>query len=72
MLNFVAVGPTAVGDLRVTPFGSPIPNASAINYIPGNNVANGIVQAICQGGGCGEEITIQADSASTHLVCLQS
>jgi len=66
MLNFVAVGPSGPGDLRVTPAGSPIPNASAINYVPGNNVANGIIQAICQA--CGFDITVQADVVPTHLV----
>jgi hypothetical protein len=60
--------PAAGGDLRIFPFGSPVPNASAINYIPQNIVANGIIQTICQGGSCGADITVHADANSTHLV----
>jgi hypothetical protein len=80
VLNYVAIcapgpgggvgcnAPGAGGDLRVTPFGSAIPLASAINYIPQNNVANGLVQTTCQGAGCAFDITVQADTTSTHMI----
>jgi hypothetical protein len=67
MINIIAISPGSVGDLRVFPFGADVPLASAINYIPGQNVANGIIQAICQGPDCDFDLTVQADSASTQM-----
>jgi hypothetical protein len=43
VINFVAVNPAGPGDLRITPFGTPMPTASILNYaaVPGLNIANG-------------------------------
>lgn len=71
VINYVAVNPTGAGDLRVTPFGTPIPLASVINYaaVPGLNVANGVATKLCSpGASCGFDITIQGDSSTTGLV----
>jgi hypothetical protein len=71
VINYVAVNPTGAGDLRVTPFGTPVPLASVINYaaVPGLNIANGIATKLCSpGASCGFDITIQADSSATGLV----
>src|SRR5260221_9941756 len=37
VINFVAVSPAGPGDLRITPFGTPMPTASILNYaaVPG-------------------------------------
>jgi hypothetical protein len=72
MINFVAVDPAGPGDLRVTPFGSPIPLAAIINYaaVPGLNIANGLVVKICDPSTttCTFDFTIQADVSATDLV----
>lgn len=71
VINYVAVNPTGAGDLRVTPFGTPVPLASVINYaaVPGLNVANGVATKLCSpGASCGFDITIQGDSSTTGLV----
>lgn len=71
-INFVAVGPTGAGDLRATPFGTPMPLASIINYaaVAGLNVANGLVVALCDPSTttCTRDITVQADASATHVV----
>jgi hypothetical protein len=70
VINFVAVTPSGAGDLRVWPFGGAVPTASIINYIPGDNVANGVPVAICNPAvsSCGLDITVQSDAASVQLV----
>ena len=70
VINFVAVSSAGAGDLRVWPFGQPVPLASAINYIPGAAVANGFPQPICNPAvsGCGTDITVQSDSAPIQIV----
>jgi len=47
MVNFIAVGPTASGHLRAWPYGGTKPNASIVNFTPGVNIANGLIQPIC-------------------------
>jgi hypothetical protein len=70
VINFVAVSPSDIGDLRVWPFGQGAPLASIINYVPGANVANGVPIAICNPTvtGCGLDIVVQSDSASVQIV----
>ena len=72
VINFVAVGPAGSGDIRAFAFGSPVPNASIINYanVPGLNIANGIVMTICDPAvsTCTLDLTVQADISATHLV----
>jgi hypothetical protein len=72
MINFVAVGPQGPGNLRAFAFGSPVPNASIINYanVPLLNIANGIAVTICSPAQttCDFDLTVQADASGTHLV----
>jgi len=70
VVNFVAVNPGGAGNLRVTPFGSAMPNASIINFSAGVNLANGLVVATCNPSSatCTSDITIQADVSATQLV----
>jgi len=70
VVNFVAVNPGGAGNLRVTPFGSPMPLASIINFTAGVNLANGLVVATCNPSSatCTSDITIQADVSATQLV----
>jgi protein involved in polysaccharide export with SLBB domain len=50
MLNVTAVGPTASGFLTVFPCGSPRPNASNVNYQPGDVVPNMVFAKVGAGG----------------------
>src|SRR5262245_39142421 len=72
MLNFIAVNATGPGDLRVWPFGQPVPLASVINYaaVPGLNIANGAVVSLCDPAttACPFDMRVQADANATHLV----
>jgi hypothetical protein len=70
VVNFVAVKPGGAGNLRVTPFGTPMPLASIINFSAGMNLANGLVVATCNPSSatCTSDITIQADASATQLV----
>jgi hypothetical protein len=72
VINFVAVNPAGPGDLRVTPFGTPIPLASIVNYaaVSGLNIANSPAVTICNPATttCTLDFTIQADGSATDLV----
>ena len=72
VINFVAVNPAGPGDLRITPFGTPMPTASILNYaaVPGLNIANGPAVAICDPAvaACPSDFTIQADGSATQVV----
>ena len=72
VINFVAVNPAGPGDLRITPFGTPMPTASIINYaaVPGLNIANGPAVTICDPAvaACPSDFTIQADAGATQVV----
>jgi hypothetical protein len=73
-INFVAVNATAPGDLRATPFGTPMPTASILNWasVPGLNIANGITVAICDPAttttACTNDITLMADASAINIV----
>ena len=72
VINFVAVNPAGPGDLRITPFGTPMPTASILNYaaVTGLNIANGPTVAICNPAvaTCTSDFTIQADGGATQVV----
>jgi len=73
VINFVAVNPTGVGDLRYTPFGTPMPVASFLNYAlrgVNDNTANGMTFPICNPATtvCTNDFTIQADVSATDVV----
>jgi trimeric autotransporter adhesin len=63
VLNVTAVGPDAGGFLTVYPCGVPQPNASNVNYKPGQDIANAVVTAI----GAGGKVCV-ATSAQTDLI----
>jgi hypothetical protein len=71
-MNFVSVGPSGPGDLRVFAFGGVLPTASVLNYtnLPSLNIANGIAQPVCNPATatCTKDITVHADVSNTHLV----
>ena len=48
MINFIAVTPLTGGHLRAWPYGGSMPNASIVNFVPGLNIANGLIQPICE------------------------
>jgi hypothetical protein len=70
MVNFVAVNPRGAGNLRVTPYGKPIPVASIINFRAGVNLANGIAVAVCDPSAttCLSDLTIRPDVSATDVV----
>jgi hypothetical protein len=70
-VTITAVNPTGTGNLRAYPVGSPVPNASVVNYaLPGTglNLANTTTLPILQSGASATEFTIQADASTTHVV----
>lgn len=72
MMNFVAVSPAGPGDLRAYRYGASAPNASVVNYadVAGLNVANGVVQPICNVATttCTYDLVVQADVSATDVV----
>jgi len=73
MINFVAVGAAAAGDVRVTPFGTAMPTASILNYaggVSGLNLANGLAVALCNPATttCTFDIVLQADASAINIV----
>jgi len=69
-LNLVSVSPPSYGDFRAFPYGQAVPNASVLNYIAGQNVANGITLTICNPAvaTCNYDFTVQADGNYSDLV----
>ena len=47
MVIFIAVEPVTSGHLRAWPYGGTMPNASIVNFGAGQNIANGLIQPIC-------------------------
>jgi hypothetical protein len=72
VINLVSVSPEGFGDLRIAPFGTPMPFASIINYavVPGLALANGPAVTVCDPAAttCTFDFTIQADTNATNLV----
>jgi hypothetical protein len=69
-INFTAVIPSGPGDVRAFPYGSPVPNASIVNYtnVPNLNLANSTILTVCFGCGAGLDIQVRADVNGTHLI----
>jgi Repeat of unknown function (DUF5650) len=63
IVNVTATGPTADGFLTVYPCGTPVPNASNLNFKMDASIANLVVSKL----GAGGELCIET-SAATHLV----
>jgi hypothetical protein len=70
VVNFVAVNPTGAGNFSLSPFGSPMPLSSIINFRAGVNLANGLVVATCNPSTatCDSDITIKANASAADLV----
>jgi hypothetical protein len=70
MVNFVAAKPAGGGNVRVTPFGKPIPLAAILNFTTGVTLGNGLAVATCDPSSttCTSDITIQVDKNATDLV----
>jgi hypothetical protein len=49
-LNVTVTQPTAAGNLRTYPNGTPVPGASSINWLPGDTVANWVIAPMGRGG----------------------
>jgi len=64
--TLTVTGPTAAGDLRVFPGGTPLPLTSSINYAAGQTRANNAVLRL----GPNEDLTVRCDQASgtVHLI----
>jgi uncharacterized repeat protein (TIGR01451 family) len=65
-LNVAVTGPTAAGNLRVLPGGTPVPPASALNYAPGQTRANNATVSLGPAGDvavfCGQA------TGTTHFI----
>ena len=79
MLNFVAVSPPGAGHLLVWPYDSANPtppNASLINFVPGQALANGVVVPLCEettatenpGDNCDASLYAMTAVSPVHLV----
>jgi len=64
VLNITATGPTAGGYLTVHPTGQPRPNASNLNFGPGQTIPNLVIAKV----GIGGQVSIYNDTGSTHLI----
>ena len=70
-LNVVAVNPAAQGYLTLYPSETTRPNASILNYSPGQTIANSATVGRCampDGGLCGNDLSIYASAATDILV----
>lgn len=65
-LNVVAVTPSGAGYIKMYPYTSAEPNASILNFTPGQNLANGLIVSQCQI--CGLDLTFAVFSASADVV----
>ncbi|HVA59499.1 MAG TPA: choice-of-anchor Q domain-containing protein [Mycobacteriales bacterium] len=63
-LNVTAVGPAGAGNLRVYPDGSPTPDSSNINYIPGQDTAVFVLSQLPSSG----KIDFLTSGSDTDLV----
>ena len=63
-VNLTVVSPAAAGFLTVFPAGSPRPLASAINFVPGDVIANAAVVKLGTGGA----MSIYNSTGATHVV----
>jgi len=70
VVNFAVVKPAGPGNVRVTPYGQPIPNAAILNFTTGVTLANGLAVATCDPASatCTSDITVRIDVNATDLV----
>ena len=64
MLNITATGPTAGGFLTVFPTGTGRPNASNLNFGPGQTVPNLVIAQVGTNG----QVSIYNAAGSTQLI----
>ncbi|MEJ7765550.1 MAG: hypothetical protein WKF86_08650, partial [Acidimicrobiales bacterium] len=64
VLNITATGPTAGGFLTVFPADATRPNASNLNFVPGQTIPNLVIARVSAGG----QVSIYNSSGSTHLI----
>ncbi|MFT3792017.1 MAG: glycoside hydrolase family 44 protein [Rudaea sp.] len=64
VLNVTAVTPTAASHVTAWPTGSALPNASNLNFTPGETIANLVVAKVGDGG----SVSLYNLAGSTHLV----
>ena len=64
LLNVTAVGPTEGGYLAVYPSGGGLPNASTLNFVPGQTVPNSVLVGI----GAGGQVAIYNPAGVVHVV----
>jgi uncharacterized protein YkwD len=64
VLNITAVGPTATSHLTVWPTGDTRPNASNLNYTPGQVVPNLVIAKV----GAGGQVSIFNNTGSVHVI----
>jgi Glycoside hydrolase family 44 len=50
ILNVTVTDPTAPGNLRAWPTGSPLPNASSLNFVAGQTIPNLVIAKVGSGG----------------------
>jgi hypothetical protein len=63
-LNIAAVSPLGAGHLRVFPTGTPLPNASVLNFAAGKNTPNHVMVKV----GVGGQISIYAGNTTNVIV----
>ena len=64
VMNMTVTGPTAPGDLRVWPAGAPQPDASNLNWAPGETVPNLVIAKV----GAGGQVSVRNSSGTTHVI----
>ena len=64
VLNITAVAPTTGGFLTIHPTGTTRPNASNLNFTPGQTIPNLVIAKIGTGG----QISIYNDTGTTHVI----
>ena len=72
--NVTTVAPTDFGNIRLFPAGTPLPNASVVNYVAGQGpVANGAITPVANPAVSGNHVTARVDmppgsTGQVHLI----
>jgi sugar lactone lactonase YvrE len=64
VLNVAAVAPLGAGHIRVYPTGTPLPNASVLNFAAGKNTPNQVIVKVGTGG----SVTLYAGNTTNMIV----
>ncbi len=64
LMNVTATGPTEAGFLTVWPKDAPLPNASNLNFEPGQTVPNLVLAKL----GAGGKVSMKNSAGNTHLI----